>query len=147
MSSPDMKQRLQEQQDWFMTQLITAWSTYWTALLTGNGFLLATLSIVIAVRGPSAPPWHTAVIVFALFLNLLAILGLLLCCFKSDRDHYRDLVLEGPEPPPATAETLRAMAESRRTTLRRHRLRTIFENVAVVTIVMSVIAVAVVLCT
>ena len=139
MNAVEIDKLLREQQDKFIGQLVSAISTYWNALLTGNGLLLAALSILVAITGHPLVLWQTRLIVLALFLNLLAILGLLLGCFKSVRDHYLDLVLMGTMSPQTDEEMSRIMAQAKTQTLHRNKLWKTFENFAVGTIIASTV--------
>jgi len=143
MNAHEVHKLAKEQEDRFLCSLVSALLTYWNALLTGNGLLLATLSILVTLSGPSLALWQTRLIVFALTLNLLAILGLL-WCFKSERDHYLDRLRAGPEPPPTDEEMFSIIAKEKACILLRRKLRKVFEIFAVVTIIVSVFLIIVI---
>ena len=146
MNKSEIDRLATEQQDQFLTQLISAFAGYWNALLTGNGLLLATLSIVVTIPGTPLSIWQFRLVVCALFLNLAALLCIL-WCFRLQRDHYLELIRLGPEPPPSDVDMSRMIKEGRKRTLRRHGICKVFETFSAVTMIIGVlIIIMVVLC-
>jgi hypothetical protein len=148
MNKEEVETLLKEQREYFLAQLQTAGPAYWKALLTGNGLLLAVLSIIVALPTRTLVLWQTQCVVAALFLNLFAILGLL-WCFKSERDHHLDLFRTFSDiktDPMPTREALSKMASQTKTrTTARCRLRITLEWTAVSSVVLSTILVIVII--
>lgn len=135
------------QQDAFLDKLVSALREYWNALLAANGLLLLILSIIVTLPGCALAVRHVRFIVpVVLCFNLFAILGLLFGCFKSERDHYRDmlkLVIETPATNEQMDRCSAQMTQMRERILRKKKLRDICETLceicALATIIVSTV--------
>lgn len=134
----------QDQHDDFLAQLITALLSYWNALLTGNGLLLATLSIVLTIKVETLLEWQLRLIVATLSLNLLALV-LILWCFRSQRDHYLDMLSIQQDPPATDEETKQILSSLEKIVIARHKLRKWFESFSAAVTIISVVVIILVI--
>lgn len=119
MNEDEVSRMATEQMERDLDRYINTNSAIWNILFAANAAAMPIASILAGISGRT-PPWIPTI-----YLSLSAVASVLGCgcvlrCFDTTRNHYREQISLGPEPPVDVKDADRVMNELDKKTAGRH---------------------------